>query len=917
MSGKMASPPRFAAWLVARVVPGPARAIVLGDLEERFAVRAERDGVAAAKRWYWRQAGGFVLRVPLTRTGHGSRARARTSALLPAPAFVAARPGTRRSSRAGIAGGLLADVRLAVRTLRRRPGLAVTATAVLALAVGANTTVFTVVDAILLQRLPYPDAERLVMLWDASGAAARTGERMPITYAHYRTWTEQEALFSAVGAWESSTPALAEGEWPERIDGAVVTASLLPMLGARPALGRLLLPADEAPGAPPVVLLSHDLWSSRFGADASIVGRTIRLNGIATQVVGVLGEDFWFYDPYSAVRSLTGRNAQAARLWQPLPAGGLFEGDENYPRYRVIARVRAGVSIESAAQAAAAVRRRLPPTSSDDGAELRLVPLTEQVVAEARPRLLGLFAAVSLVLLIACVNLVSLLLVHLEARRAEFAVRVALGAGRARLMRQLIVESALLALCGGLLGLVVSVGATALLLELVPRGLPLAQRAALDGRVAAFGIGLSVLAGVAIGLSAALRVDPTRLAGALSAAPRTVAGTRRTRRLHGTLVSAEVALSVVLLIAATLLLRGLVALHAADTGFDPEGVLTFEAVLSTPPGAAPSYEYFAALEGRLAALPGVAAVGATTALPFSRWVRTAGIAVDGVGVDEPRARADFRSVSPGYFRAIGLPVLAGRGFEAADRGGTPPVAVVNEAFVARWLSGGAGAIGRTVAITLGETTVHTVVGVVANVKHHDLLEAARPILYVPVRQSPVVVQRFAVRVSSADPLSLVDPIRRVAAELDPTQPLQNFISFEALIAQSIEDETFYAQIVGAFAATAVLLTLVGIYGVVSYATRQRDREVAIRVALGAGAGSVRRLVLGQGLVPVAIGLAFGVAGGLASSRLLAGLLHGIPAHDATSYGVATLVFGTVAAAACFVPARRAARLDPMRVMRGD
>lgn len=907
-------PPRLAAWLIARVLPTHAREVVLGDLHERWLIRSAREGAWTANRWYWRQAGAFLLRVPAARAGGLLGSRRGVATGWPDAAAV---PAARTVARSGITSGFFADVRLAGRALRRRPGLTLTATFVLALAVGANTTVFTVVDAVLLQRLPYPEPDRLVMLWDAYSPESRLGERMPITLAHYHAWTERTELFSAVGAWESTTPALVAGEWPERIDAALVTSNLLPLLGARPIHGRLLRPEDELPGAEPVLVLSYGLWASRFGADPGVVGRTIGVNGIETRVVGVLAEEFWFYDPYSATRSLEARNAEAARLWQPLPAEGVFGGETDYPRYRVIARVRDGLSMEAVARAASLVRTRLPPTSAGEMADVRVVPLTEQVLAEARPRLLALFGAVALVLLIACVNLVSLLLVHLESRRSELAVRAALGAGRARLMRQLVVESTMLALGGGLAGLLVSVIATSWLLDMVPRGLPLAHRVRLDATVAVFGVGLGALTGIAIGLVSTLKLDPGRLAGAISATPRTMAGTRTSRRLHGTLVAVEVALSLVLLIAATLLLRSLVSLHATETGFDAARVLTFEAELAPAADGPRDIDFFAQLESRVSNLPGVVAAGATSALPFSRWAQSARVEASGSAAPAGEAPfVDHRLVSPGYFRAIGLPVLAGRAFGSSDREGSTPVAIVNEAFVDRWLEGDAGAIGRTVTVTRGqERSEHTIVGVVANVKHAQLFETERPILYAPVRQTPLPFQRFAVRAASGDPLRLVEPIRRIAADIDPVQPLQSFITFEALVAQSIEQETFHTQVVATFAATAVLLTLIGIYGVVSYATRQRDREVAIRMALGAGAGRVHGLVLRQGIVPVAFGLMIGCLGGIASTRLLRGLLHGVPENDAVSYALAIVGFAAVAIVACLVPAHRASRLDPMRVMR--
>lgn len=890
-------PPRWAVWIVARLVAADARDAVLGDLEERYARRASRSGASAAKRWYRRQALAFVLRVPFARAVNALRAR------------------RSRTTHAGAIDGVATDIRLAIRTLRRRPALAVVASCIVGLAIGANTTVLSVIDGVLLRGLPFPSADRLVMLWDRYPADSPMGDGpAPITLRHVREWM-RSGVFETVGAFESTSMAVIEGDFPERIDGAYVTASLLPMLGARAHIGRLFLPGDERAGAEPVVLLGHDLWSSRFGADPAIVGRAIDVDGEVTRVIGVLADGFWFYDPYAAERSVSGRNAQAARIWKPLRAEITFGSELDYPRYRVIARVREGVSIEAASAAASTLRAALGPTESGDSATVAVVPLEEQVTAQVRPRLAALFAAVLLVLVIACVNLVSLLLVNLDARRSEFAVRAALGAARTRLARQLIIESSLLALCGGLIGIVISLPATQWLLTFVPRGLPLAHRVQLNLGVVSAGIGLALACGILIGAVTAWRLEADRPGGSFVTGQRTMTGGRSSRRLHGGLVTSEVALSLVLLIAATLLLRSFAGLRGADTGFSADGVLTFHAF----PGSgdhAGQLAFFDRLEESMQELPGVLDAGSATAVPFSRWFMQSRIDVPGTAPGAGPFIA-HRTVSPGFFDALGITLRTGRFFGAADRAGAPAVAVVNQAFVDQVLGGDADVVGRTVTVHRRGATVHAIVGVVANVKEYELFESARPMLYTPIAQEPVPLRWFVVRTAPGAEHGLIESIRRLAAEIDPQQPLQGFMAFESLVAQSMEEETFYTQLVTAFAATALLLTLVGIYGVVSYTTRQRDREVGIRMALGARARSVQSLVLSQGLLPVGIGLGLGCLGALASTGLLRGLIHGIPERDAMSYATAVVVFALVAAAACFFPARRAARLDPVRVLRGE
>jgi predicted permease len=897
-AGTGETPPRVAQWLVSFVLPRAGRDVVLGDLLERFRDRAAQRGVGAARRWYWRQAVSFVARVPASRAAAGLNG-------VMAGDTVAARFGP-------VATGIGSELRFAFRSLRRRRGLSMAAVAVLALAIGASTTVFSVVKAILIERIPFQDPDRLVMIWDRY--PEHPDRDAPIRLDHYREWMGRTDLFTSVGAYETTSPSLEYGEWPERVEGAFVTSNLLPLLGARPALGRLLAPEDEAEGAAPVIVLSHGLWQSRFGGDPSIVGRQIRLGGVDTRVVGVMSEAFWFYDPYMVSRSLTGWSGEAARLWLPLRAGA-FGGETDYPRYRVIARLRDGVSLPTAADAAAAARSRMTGEDAQEQMTVELLPLSEQIRADSRPRLLGLFGAVALVLLIACVNLVNLLLVHVESRRSEFAVRAALGAGRGRLALQPVLESVLLAAGGGVVGLALARLGTGWLVGLVPRGLPLAHRIGIDVAVAAFGIGLALLAGLAVGVMAALRIDLRRIGAVMLSGSRTVSGSRSSRRIHGALVAAEVSLSLVLFISATLLLRSLASLHGADTGFEADGVLTFHSTLAVSQDRPANTEFFPRLEAAVREMPGVEAVGSTSALPFSLWGQLGRIEIDGTPVDGSIER---RVVSPGYFDAIRLPLRSGRVFSESDRGGAPPVVVVNEAAVDRWLGGDSDPIGRTITVIVrDERTVHTVVGVVANVKHERLDEADRPILYSAHRQWTLIFQRFAVRVAAGDPMRLVEPVRRAAAAIDPAQPLQDFISFDALVARSFEEESFYTKILGAFAAAAILLTLVGIYGVVAYITRQRDREVGIRMALGAGAGSVRRLVLGQGLIPVAIGLGLGWLGGLATAGLLRGLLHGIAERDPRTFALAAIMFAIAAAAACLIPANRAARVEPATVLRSE
>jgi len=885
-----ARPPRLGEWLAARVLPEASRDAALGDLHERYLARLRRAGPAAARRWYLRQVLGFLARVPF--------ARARASA------SDAVRGLFTRS-------GLAADVRHAARAAVRERGLTAAVVLVLALAIGAAAVVFSIVSAVLLRPLPFPDPEALVMVWDEYPDESGIVDPKPITLAHYEAWRGEVDRFAASGVFESISAVIDAGRWSERVDAALVSASLFSTLGVRPARGRLFTEDDDRPGAPAVAILSDELWRFRFGGDESLIGRAIPIDGVPTQVVGVMPPEFWFYDPYAVRRSYTGAGASSARLWRPM--AGRFAAERDYPRYRMVARLRPGVTREAARAAVAAIERRLPLEPSSADGRVRVLALEEQVAGAVRPRLLGTAGAVGLILLVAAINLVSLLAARFDARRTELAVRAALGAGRGRLARALLIHAGLLALAGGAAGLLLARAATPPLLALVPRGLPLSHRVGIDAAVIAFALALSLAIGLAVCLLAIVRLGPAGMAAGLAAGARSVAGRFGGGRMTDALIAAEVGLSLILLISAAVLLRSFVATSRTDAGFDRRSVLTFQSVLMlSAPGAAPDFSFFDRLEARIGELPGVVSAGSASIVPFTRWGGTAVVRIGGEAETAAR-RVSYRVVSSGYFDSLGIGRLAGRTFGAADRPGAPLVAVVNRAFVGQYLPDGAPAIGQPLAITRGRSDEVEIVGVVADVKEDRLFAPALPIVYVPLAQSPTFMRQFVVR-TAAPPERLVESIRQAAAELDRAQPLQDFITLEALIGQSLEEERFYAVVASAFAGIAVLLALAGLYGVVSFAVRQRDREVGVRMALGAGRRAVYRLILWSGMRPVLLGLVAGCLGAAAAARVLRSLIHGTVAVDPVLYLAATAAFAAVAAAACLVPARRAARLDPVRIL---
>lgn len=880
-------PPRFAEWLAARVLPREARDETLGDLHERYVARLQRSGRARAARWYCRQVLGFVTRVP------AARARAAASGV------------SRRPT------GWATDLRHAGRAVLRERGLTAAVILVLGLAVGAATTVFAVVSAVLLRPLPVADPDALVMLWDEYPAESGAVDPLPVTLEHYEAWRQLD-LFSASGVFESIPAVIDAGQWPERVDAALVSASLLPVLGVQPARGRLFTDDDDQPGAPPVAILSHELWYSRFGGDEDLIGRSIPIDGEPTRIVGILPPDFWFYDPYAAVRSYRGTGASSARLWRPLAGRFADEHSRDYPRYRMIARLRPGVSRDAALAAVADAERRLPLEPSSADGRVRVLALEEQIAGAVRPRLLGIAAAVGLVVLVAGINLVSLLTARFHARRPELAVRAALGAGRARLVRTLMLHAGLLALAGGAAGVLAAAAATPPLLELVPRGLPLSHRVGMDALVFAFAAFLSLAIGVLVCLLAASRLGLARMTAGL-------AGSRwAVGRFHGhltdTLIAVQAGLSLVLLIAAALLLRSFVATDRTDAGFDRRDALTFQSLLMLSAAeAATDFSFHDRLEARIASLPGVVSVGSSTVLPFTRWGGTAAVRV-GAGESAVEQRVSYRAVSPGYFDALRIDRLAGRPFSAADGAAAPPVAIVNRAFVDEYLRGAEPGLGQRVLVRRGgRSTGRVIVGVVANVKEYELVEPDRPTVYVPASQTPTPMRQFVVRVKGS-PEAFVEPIRRAALALDRAQPLSDFITLDALVAQSLEEERFYAVLAGAFASIAVLLALAGLYGVVSFAVRQRDREMGVRLALGAGRRAVYRLILWSGMRPVLIGVIAGCVGGAGAARLLRGIIHGVGPGDPLVYAAVAAAFAIVAAAACLIPARRAASIDPVQTL---
>ncbi len=801
------------------------------------------------------------------------------------------------------------DVRFAARALRRRPGFAVAVLLTIALGVGATGAIFAVADAALLRPLPYVQPDALVHLWQAE--AGSLNDRGDASYPALTDFRERASSFSALAGYHSNRMVLSEGDRPQVLWTGKTSANFFSLLGVRPALGRVFAEGEDAAGAPRIVMLSHALWTRHFAADPGIVGRAVQLDGAPYTIVGVLPADFQF------------ARVGAADVWVPLDRPASWRTRRTMSWMRVIGRLKPGVTLDAAQRELDALSitlaRELPATNSR--LVTRVVPLRDELTGGVRPLLLTLLGAAALVLVVALANVANLLLVRGTARAKELSVRAALGAGRGRLVRQLLTESVLLALIGGALGLGLAQLGVKLLLAAVPpermRGMPYLADVGLSWRLLACTLLVSLVAGILFGLIPAARVVRPRLHDALRQGARGSSEGGSGGRLRDALVAAELGFTVVLLTGAVLFGRSLSHVFAVDPGFREERLLTAHIPLPRVAYASPDSKvrFFSQLEARVAALPGVEVVGLTTKLPLDAGNSTS---YRVVGAPEPEPgrvpSASFRSVNPDYFRAMGIPLLRGATF-AARRDSTAPREIVVSASMAREAFGTADPIGRRVDASGGPATV---IGVVGDVVIGRLEDAATPTFYLPYTRSPDVSMRLVVR-TRADVAGIETAVRGLVREIDPQVALYQVYTMASLVQQSesVFLRRFPLLLLGAFAVTALLLAVVGTYGVVSYAVAQRVRELGIRIALGASTRSVLTLVVGHVAAIAAVGIGAGLALAVALSRYAEGMLYGVRATDPATYASVAAVLAFVAAAAAAIPARRASRVDPVTALRAD
>ncbi len=806
---------------------------------------------------------------------------------------------------------LCQDLRYGGRMLRKNPGFTLVAVVTLALGIGANTAIFSVVNAVLLKPLPYASPERLVTLW---GTAANTGAgNIPFSYLNFTDYKNQAQTLEHVAACDTTEAVLASADAePETLSGARVSSDLFPLLGVAPMLGRAFSAEEDRPGGAAVVVISHGLWQRRFSSDPQVVGRQVMLGERSTKVIGVMPRGFTF--PVEE---------ETSDYWVPLagdPNRTELLSNRHGKFLTIVARLKQGVRFEQAEAEALVIARRLEAQYPDanTGWRARLVPLQEDIVGGVRPALLILLGAVALVLLIACANVANLLLARAGARAKEVAIRTALGASRARIMRQLLTESLLLSLAGGGLGLLLAEWLVDVIVAAGPASLPRLADVNLDASVLGFTLLVSILTGLVFGLAPALRASKTDLSEPLKEGGRSSTEGARRNPLRGLLVVSEVALSLMLLIGAGLLIKSFVRLLQTDPGYQTERVLTASLSLSKTKYPEPEQQaaVYQQVLGRVAALPGVEAAGAASLLPLGGRDSYNVFQVEGrtpfAAGQEPTVR--YQVVSPDYFRAMGIQLRRGRFFTEGDTKGAPQVLIVNEAFARRHFSGEDPVAQRLV---IGDDPPREIVGVVGSVRHRGLDEEPQPEFYVSYLQAPRSRLSLVVRAAANDPAELAASVRGAIREVEKDQLVGEVRTMDTLVSHSVAPRRFQMLLLGSFALVALLLAGVGIYGVMAYAVAQRRHEIGVRLALGAQRGDVIRLVVRQGMTPALVGAGVGLIGAFAGTRVIESLLYGVSAGDPIVFvGVSALLLLT-ALLACYLPARRATGIDPAIALRHE
>jgi putative ABC transport system permease protein len=798
---------------------------------------------------------------------------------------------------------LLQDIRFGMRMLRKSPGFSAVAVVVLALGIGSTAAIFSVVDRVLLHPLPYRDSDRIVVL---AQTARSTGMGDASSPANYLDWVAENHVFSEMAASRGWQANLTGGDRPERIRTTMTTASFFPLFGINPMLGRPVLADDEKPGSDHVVVLSYGLWKRRFGSDRTLVGRNIVLDGEAYTVIGVMPPDF-SPDDYG-------------ELWLPSPWGVPTspQRPDQDPRpirdhdyMDVWARLKPGVTIDTARAEMDALARRqetqYPQANRDLG--ISVVGLKNSVVGDIRPVLLVLLTAVGFVLLIGCANVAHLLLARATTRLREVSIRSALGANRMRLIRQLLTESMLLAVTGGVVGVLLAVWAVPTLLAMSPPDLRDFAHIGINWDVLGFSLVVSLLSGLLFGLAPALHSSPVNLSGALKQGERGSTGAHG--RTRSALVVGEIGLSLVLLIGSGLLVKSFVRLLRVDPGFDPDRLLVFSLGLPPSSTTAQQDQFYREVVSRLETMAGVESAGAVSRLPLSGANSTRSFNLPGDGKEY---EADIRVSTPNYFRTMSIPLLKGRSLTAQDAQSSVEVGVINLAF-AQAAFPGQDPIGKYIVNFGPQQDKIQIVGVVGNVRHVALETAPRPEIYLTFGQAHWPAAYMVVRSKVRDPLTLISASQNAVWAVNRDVPLANVRTMQDVIANGVLRRKFTMLLLSLFAGLAMLLAGIGLYGVASYSVSQRSQELGIRMALGAGNSDVLRLIVGQGMRSAVIGLLLGLTASLAITRLMSGLLFRVSARDPWVFGAVAVLLGGVALVANAVPAQRATKVEPSAALR--
>jgi putative ABC transport system permease protein len=807
---------------------------------------------------------------------------------------------------------LIQDIRYAARVLAKSPGFTIIAIITLALGVGANTAIFSVVNTVLLRPLPYNEPDRLVTVWESSKPRnLEHSQASPVTFTE---WREQTHLFESIAGWWYPQINLTGGDGePERVRTIDTTYAFFDVLRAQPLLGRTFLAGEDRPGGERIAVIGYGLWQRRFGSDPNVIGQAVTLDGGRYTIIGVMPQGFKY--------------PEETEVWRPLgwdPA----RHSRNARFFEVVARLKEGVSPEQAQSEMSALAGRIAqehPQSNSDW-DVSIISLHDQIVGNYQTSLWIMLGAVGFVLLIACANVANLLLARAEAREKEVCIRLALGAGRLRLIRQFLVESALLSLAGSAVGLALAYFGGNLLMQYNPVKVPNLNDVTINGRVLLFTLGVAMITGLVFGLVPALHASRTDLNRTLKEGGRDSKASSGGRRIRSTLVVAEIAIALVLLVGAGLMLRSFFRLQEIDTGFNSESVLTFN--LQLPFASYQDWrkvpEFYTQLLDRIEALPGVKSADATGFLPLqSGWRMNFNVVGRQPSAADEELRVQYHQVSPGYFQTLGIPLISGREFQREEDATRPGVAIISQA-LARSLFPDEDPIGKRVsnisrgigplARYLPQVNEAEIIGIVGDVKNNGIKSATEMAIYFPQSQFAYRSMNVVVRTQS-NPMSIVGAVRNAVWSLDSNMPISNMKTMEQTLSDSIAPQRFTLTLLGLFAALSLALAGVGIYGVMSYTTAQRTREVGVRMALGASRSDITSLVMKQVVTLAATGVAIGLAGAFGLTRLMATLIFGVSATDPLAFTAVSMLLAGVALLAGYIPAYRATKVDPMTALR--